>query len=59
MIAFLFYLLLLFVVLPWLFKRMFPPVLIEPPPPAVTVLTPSIVIHVHVTVCCEQRNNAG
>jgi hypothetical protein len=37
------------VVLPWLFKRMCPPVTvatIEPPPPTMTVFTPSIVIHV-------------
>jgi hypothetical protein len=39
-----------FVVLPYLFRRMFPPVVIEPPAspaPAMTVLTPSIVIQVH------------
>ena len=42
-----------FVVLPYVFRRMFPPVpvVIEPPAPApaVTVFTPSIVIHVHLS----------
>jgi hypothetical protein len=39
-----------FIVLPWLFRRVFPPVLLEPPAPpapAITVLTPRIVVHVH------------
>jgi hypothetical protein len=50
MITFLLVVLWFFVVLPYLFRRMFPLVVIEPSAPsapAVTVLTPSIVIHVH------------
>jgi hypothetical protein len=52
MITFLIIIIWFFVVLPWLFRRMCPPVTavaIEPPAPAVTVFTPSITINVHLT----------
>jgi hypothetical protein len=48
MITFLIVVLWFFVVLPYLFWRMCPPVVIEPASPAVTVLTPSIMIHLHI-----------
>jgi hypothetical protein len=50
MITFLIVVIWFFVVLPYLFRRVFPPapVVTEPPAPAVTIFTPSIVIHVHV-----------
>ena len=47
MIAFLICIFVLWLIWRWLTRL--PPVLIEPPPPAVTVFTPSIVVHVHLT----------
>jgi hypothetical protein len=46
-IAFLIVVIWLFVVLPYIFRRVMPPAVVIEPTPAVTVFTPSIIIHVH------------
>ena len=50
MITFLLWIVIVFVVLPYLWRRMCQPVpmVIEPPPPAVTILTPSVTIVVQI-----------
>ena len=48
MIAFLIYVVVLWLVWRWLCRSTHV-VAVEPPPPAVTVLTPSITVHVHIS----------
>ena len=46
MITFIVLAIFLWLIFRWAFRSV--PVMIEPPPPAVTILTPSITVHVHI-----------